>query len=214
MLKPRDSLIGGKKVRGVTDDTINIGSGSVVFDNKWLTYKSINYKISDYIKEVVVSPRIRFFTNRNYAVMLIVGIDNLGTVKTLEGSQVKFSTNDGVPAPQTYDTIPLIGIILKQDGSNDLNAFKAVSNTDLVQFSGMGNIKEKNIVGSQGATGVEVGYTGPEGDSGLIGLTGLVGTTGLYGETGLTGFGSQGATGANGLTGVNWTIHFLFREFI
>jgi len=211
MLKIKNNLINATKVRSVVNDTVKIDSGSVVFDGKWVSYKSVNYRISDYITGAVVPPRTRFFTNRDYAVMLVVGLDNLGTLKTIEGSQVKYTTNDAVPAPSVISIIPLVGIILIQDGTNNLESFKTISDQNIVTFNGSGNIKAKNVVGIQGATGVDVGATGYQGPTGLLGYGGSFGYTGYRGVTGIDGLGMKGETGVRGLTGINWTIHLPFE---
>jgi len=213
MIKINNNLITGKKVRAISEDTVNISSGSVVIDNKWVSYKSINYKIRDYIKDVVVSPRTRFFLNRSYSVMLVIGIDSFGTIRTAEGTQVKYSSNNGVPVPAITTFLPFVGIILVQDGTNDLNSFKSITDSSIVVFSGAGNIKDKNIVGTQGMSGIEPGDTGLRGVTGVIGQMGPWGITGHIGETGIDGIGAQGEIGEQGLTGVSWTIHFPFQSF-
>jgi len=214
MLKAINSTISSKLVRSIVSDTVNIDSGSVVFDNKWLTYGSVNYKISDYITKIVVSPRTRFFNNRNYAVMLVVGLTKNGSITTVEGTQVKFTSKDNVPLPSTISIIPLVGIILVQDGTSNLNSFKDISNNDIVSFSGVGNIKEKDQTGILGASGIQVGDTGIVGLTGLIGETGAMGITGEQGHTGIIGPRVKGDTGLPGITGISWDIDIPFKTFL
>lgn len=214
MLKIRDNLISSKIVKSVDNNIVNIESGSVVFDNKWITYKNVNFNVNQYVSDAVVSPRINFFQNRNYAVMLVVGLSSSGTLTTVEGTQVKYSSNAGVPMPSTINILPLVGIIIIQDGTNNLNAFKDITDKNIVSFSGAGNIKEKNQDGLQGQTGTEIGMTGIIGMTGSLGVTGLQGHTGFKGWTGLPGNRIQGDTGLKGTTGINWTIHFPLLEII
>jgi hypothetical protein len=213
MLERKDSLVGSKKVRSLANNVIKIDSGSYVIDNKFISVKDINYSVNEYVLSAVVSPRTSFFVNRNYAVMLVVGINSLGVVSTVEGSQVKYTTNDAVPLPHTINFLPLIGIVLRQDGTVNLNSFKDLKDTDLIEFSGYGNIEEKNQVGDRGPESFDQGATGVQGETGPQGLRGLQGYTGFAGHTGLDGVGVKGEAGLPGMTGINWLIHIPFENF-
>jgi hypothetical protein len=214
MIKTTNSTINSKLVRSIVSDTVNIDAGSVVFDNRWISYNSINYDISDYITSVVVPPRTRFFNNRNYSLTIVVGLDRTGSIKTVEGSQVLFSSNNNVPLPTTINIIPLVGIVLVQDGTADLNSFRDVSNKDIISFSGMGNIKNKNLIGNIGEPGVLAGERGVTGVAGIIGARGITGPVGDRGHTGLEGVKVRGETGLPGSTGISWDINIPFKVFI
>lgn len=214
MLKQKNNLV-ESKVTSFSDEIVNIDAGSVVFDNKWISYKSILFNLRDYITSVLVSPRTTFFQNRSYAVYIVVGIDFIGNIAVREGLQVPFVSVDTVPIPTTLDIIPLVGIVAIQDGSSDLEyGFKPLKNSNIFRYSGAGNILNKNLVGVEGPLSDVYGYTGIQGYTGLIGEEGLKGEKGITGLPGILVLGEQGSTGIRGLTGINWNIHFPFINFV
>jgi hypothetical protein len=103
---------------------------------------------------------------------------------------------------------------LVQDGSDDLNfGYIPLNDDNVLFFSGLGNIIEKNLQGLTGSDSVQIGMTGIGGMTGSVGTTGLVGYTGYIGVTGVTPPAQQGSTGVQGMTGINWDIHIPFVEF-
>lgn len=214
MLKSKNDQISAKTTPNFSDDSVRIDSGSVVFDNKWINFDGIVFKLRDYIRSVVVSPRTRFFKDRGYAVYLLVGLDINAGFKTIEGEHVKFSTIQSVPPPSTFNIIPLVGIVVIQDGSSDLNyGYKPLKQENIIFYSGSGNVIDKDQKGEQGIECDVFGVTGVFGLTGLFGLTGIQGVTGITGLVGPTPAALRGVTGLPGATGINWEIHVPFQEF-
>ena len=145
MLKPKKDQIQARTVPNSSDDSVKINAGSLVFENTWITYNSSIYRINDYITSVVQGSRTRFFKNRNNAIFLLIGIDIDEGIKTIEGKSVLFTTVDAVPPPDTYDIIPLVGVVLIQDGTDDLNfGYKPLHQAHIKFFSGAGNVIDRN----------------------------------------------------------------------
>lgn len=214
MLKSKQNTIQATTVPNFSEDSIKIDAGSVVYDNKWISYEGFIFKVDDYIQSVVIGARTRFFKNRNNAVFLMIGIDLDEGVKVLEGTHVRYTTFKAVPPPTSFDIIPLVGLILIQDGTDDLNlGYLPLKPTNIVYFNGSGNIVDKDKAGSAGTDSTVYGATGIAGLTGPKGLTGWQGQTGVQGETGYTPPAPQGETGVQGLTGISWDIHIPFREF-
>jgi len=214
-MKTTNNLVNVKISRVLSNNSINIDAGSIVFNNKWVNYKSTIFSVKTYIESVLISPRTRFFQNRGYSVFLLIGVSETGIIQVIEGEQTKFTTILNAPPPATFNIIPLVGLVLIQDGSSDLNyGFKPIQDSYLIHFSGTGNIINKNIVGIKGPscdvlgeTGL-YGITGSQGPQGHIGPIGDVGTTGPYIK------GDTGFIGVPGITGINWTIHFPLEIFV
>lgn len=214
MLKSKDDKITAKTTPDFSSDSINIQAGSVIIDNKWVSYKGTIIKIRDYISSVVRGSRTRFFKDRGYAVYLMIGLDPEEGIKIAEGRHVKFSTLKAVPLPENFSFLPLIGVVLVQDGSRDLvNGFKPVNQENIFFFSGSGNVLDKNLKGVTGDDSLVYGETGLFGYTGLEGLEGDEGKIGLTGYPGPTEAADRGHTGAHGATGINWNIHIPFQEF-
>lgn len=213
-IKAKKDIINAGTSNSLSNDSIVIKAGSFVYDNIWINFNGIIFKARDYILSSLVAPRTHFFNNLNYAVCLIVGIDINGSIQVIEGNQVLYTTNDSIPLPATYDIIPLISLILIQDGSNDLNyGFRPIKDTDITYFSGVGNAIEKNLVGDNGADSDIIGYTGLPGVMGLTGNTGVDGDMGPTGFKGLIGDAPAGDTGLQGITGINWDFRVPFEIF-
>ena len=186
MLKSRDNNVRANAIPNYSDDTVRIEAGSIILDNNWISYKGIIFVLSDYIKSAVVGSRTRFFIDRNYAVYLLLGIDIDSGFKVVEGPQVKFNSLQSVPIPQNFSIAPLIGLVVIQDGTNDLNlGYVPLKDENIQFFNGMGNIIQKNIKGETGADSQIYGETGIIGSAGLPGLRGLTGVVGITGPDGL-----------------------------
>lgn len=214
MIKSSTNKIKATTNPNISDDMVKLRATSFVINNKWVNFNGLVFKIRDYINNAVRSPRTRFFTDRGYAVYLLVGFDETTGISIIEGTQVKFSTLDAVPPPVTFEFLPLIGVILIQDGSSDLNFGYIPLNDGNVQFfSGLGNIIEKNLQGPTGTDNPQLGATGQEGMTGIEGYRGKMGDTGYRGVTGIISAAQRGLTGIQGMTGINWDIHIPFQEF-
>ena len=198
----------------ISSDAVSVNAGSIVYDNTWFSYNPFLFHVNDYIKSVVRAPRSRFFLDRSHAAFLLVGIDINTGVRVIEGKHVRYTSMGAVPPPVSYDLLPLFGLILVQDGSTDLvYGYKPIEASNIVLFSGYGNILDKDLVGLSGANSSICGETGLRGGTGVVGETGGQGTTGLRGYTGPIVFGPQGYTGLQGITGVSWEIHIPFETF-
>ena len=214
-MKLTNNLVNAKVSRVLSNNSINIDSGSIVFNNKWVNYKSTIFNVKDYIESVLVSPRTRFFQNRDYAIFLLIGVSETGVIQVVEGAQAKFTTILNAPLPTEFSMVPLVGLILTQDGSSDLNyGFKPITDSNLVHFSGTGNAINKNIVGIKGPACTVIGETGLYGITGPVGSSGYTGPAGDIGTMGPTVKGATGLIGAPGMTGINWAIHFPLENFI
>jgi len=214
MLKSNDNKIKANTVPNFSDNAVRIQAGSFVYDNKWINFNGSVFKVSEYITSVVRGSRTRFFKDRNYAVMLMVGLDPVQGVRVVEGTHVLFSTLQAVPAPSQYDFLPLVGVVVIQDGSRDLNlGYLPLKNENVLFFSGYGNIIDKNLKGVIGDDSLVYGDTGLYGNTGVQGSTGVVGTIGATGTQGITLSAPRGMTGIGGMTGISWNIHIPFRDF-
>lgn len=215
MLKNRDNVFRARVQGNINKGTVVLDAGSLVYDNQWISYEGTTINLQDYIDSVVNGiSRRRFFQNRNYAVQVVVGVDKSGSIRILEGIQTLYTTKDAVPLPSTFDIIPLISILLIQDGSSDMNyGFKPLSENNVTYFSGAGNVTDKN---RPGLASSENGATGQIGVAGITGLKGIKGARGLTGNVGVTGSfgpGETGPKGIQGMTGINWSIHVPFDSF-
>jgi hypothetical protein len=214
MLKPKVGQVAAGATPNYSNDSIRIEAGSVVVDNSWINYDAILFRLTDHIASVVRPPRSRFFQNRNYAVYLLVGLDINEGIRVAEGRQVPFTTVMSVPRPQNYDFIPLVGVVVIQDGSSDLNnGYLPLSDDCLEFFNGSGNVVD---AGFKGITGVDcdvAGQTGAEGYTGLEGMQGETGLPGIRGYTGVQPPAPAGDTGVQGMTGINWQVHVPLEEF-
>ncbi|TRZ49366.1 MAG: collagen-like protein [Dehalococcoidia bacterium] len=214
MLNLNKKTIEVKTVPNVSSDSVRIKAGSFVIDNKWINFNGTLFKINDYITKAVQSPRTRFFKNRNNAVFLLIGIDADEGLKVIEGQHVKFSTIQAVPPPEVYNILPLIGLVLIQDGTRDLNfGYKPLSEPNIISFSGSGNIIDKNKQGETGAISPMLGDTGLAGETGTIGDLGPTGIIGATGQRGHTKEPAQGVTGLKGPTGINWDVNIPFQDY-
>jgi hypothetical protein len=215
MIKSKKEKINAGSIPVISSDSIRINPGSFVIDNTWLSFSGTVFKIKSYIKNVVVGNRTRFFKDRGYAVYLLICIDINDGIKIIEGTHVKFNTLGSVPPPQTYDALPLIGLILVQDGTRDVvNGFKPISDKNIIYFSGTGNIINKDLKGVTGCDNPHSGETGIIGDTGIGGETGFQGETGIIGVTGLIPTATQGMDGYQGITGMYWDIHVPLETLI
>jgi len=214
MLKPKNNKIKGVTVPNYSDDSVKIESGSIIIDNKWVSYKGTLFRLSSYINTVIKGSRTRFFKDRNFAVYLLIGIDVNEGITVIEGTHVPFTTMQAVPRPVGFTIAPLVGVIAIQDGSSDLvYGYKPLENENIQFFSGSGNIIKKNLKGAQGEPSTTYGETGIVGETGI---PGIVGETGFIGVTGLVGPvipGNQGVTGFPGMTGISWDIDIPFEDF-
>jgi len=214
MLKPRAAQVTAGTTPNFSDDSIRIESGSVVIDNSWVNYNAVLFRLTDYINSVVKSPRTRFFQNRGYAAYLLVGLNLDEGIKVVEGRHVKFSTVKSVPRPVTYDIVPLVGVVVVQDGGEDLNlGYLPLKNENVEFFNGAGNVVNRN---RKGITGIEcdvAGETGAEGYTGAEGIIGEQGVTGMVGLTGAQTVAQRGETGVQGMTGINWDVQVELLSF-
>ena len=164
------------------------------------------------MRNTINNQRARFFTDVNYAVYLVLGIDVTGALNVIEGEQVPYTTLSSVPIPSAFDMAPIAGIVVIQDGSTNLiDGIKPISDNNVLFYSGMGNVVDKNKKGEAGLDSNVLGATGLLGETGFIGSDGITGKQGLIGITGPIGFGVTGAQGSQGLTGINWDIEILFN---
>jgi len=214
MIRPKITVIDAKSTPLIADSTVRIRAASFVYENNWVNFEGTLFNVTDYISSVVVSPRTRFFINRNYAVYLVVGLTKDGEITVLEGPQVDITKQTVIPAPDTFNIIPLVGITLIQDGTTDMiNGFKPLKDTNVTFFSGTGNVIDKNKLGDPGIDSNDFGHTGVQGLTGSEGTNGITGYAGVTGHKGRMIPGDVGDTGLNGMTGINWAIHIPFKLF-
>lgn len=212
MLKSKPNTLSARIKRSIDKGAVIIDSGSLVYDNKWIEYNGTLFEARRYIESKLnETTRRRFFTGRNYAVQILIGVDSSGSVRISEGTQSLFSTKESVSVPSTYGVIPLVSVLLIQDGSSDLNyGFRALNESNVTFFSGAGNVLDKNLTGPAGIDSYETGMNGPIGFTGLKGLSGETGYVGNVGTTGSIGDSTYGITGPQGMTGINWDINIPF----
>jgi len=214
MLKPNNSTIGTKSLDNKISGAVKINAGSFIIDNQWVSYNSYLFRVNDYISSVLTPRRTSFFINRGYAIYLLVCLDIKGGIKVLEGSQVRYTNRESVPPPSSFTDIPLAGVILRQDGTNNLNTgYVPITDKDVKYFSGTGNIIDKNLVGITGLKNDIRGLTGYPGNRGVRGHIGAGGQDGDQGLTGYPGIGIMGGTGIQGMTGISWDVHLPLTEF-
>lgn len=215
MLKPKQNTFNAKIQKNIDKGTVIIDAGSIVFDNQWISYQGMIFKVNEYIENVLDNTnRQRFFTNKNYAAQIIIGIDKSGSIKYKEGTQVLYSSKKSVPIPPTFETVPLVSILLIQDGSSDMNyGYKPLNETNVTFFSGSGNVLDKNQKGDNSNIRGITGIDGDKGSTGLKGLDGDRGDQGLQGIIGAQGMAPTGISGVQGMTGINWAIHIPFEQF-
>lgn len=215
MLKSKKNTINASVKPTISKGTVRINAGFFVFDNNWINFRGKLFKLDEYIGRVLSPPRTRFFNDRNYAFYLVIGLDKNGELTYLEGNQVKFSSIKSVPVPSVIDVIPLVGLIVIQDGSRDLNfGYKPLNDSNVIFFSGAGNVLDKDQKGIQGEANNSYGFTGLMGETGIVGEQGVKGSMGQTGITGPTIYGDRGETGTKGMTGINWNIHIPFESFL
>ncbi len=215
MLKPKSEKISAGSVPVLSDDAIRINAGSFIIDNAWISFSGTVFKIRDYISSVVVGNRTRFFKDRDYAVYLLICLDPNNGVTVVEGTHVKFTTLSAVPPPKNFSYLPLIGLILIQDGTRDvIYGFKPIKDENIIYFSGTGNIDDKDLKGITGAASLISGVTGMVGYTGIRGLRGVTGHVGITGFQGPTVTPDNGTTGLMGMTGINWDIYVPFEELL
>lgn len=215
MLKAKSSTINARIQKNFTDDSVIINAGSLVYDNKWIDYKGTFFNVKEYLRGLITDQRVRFFKNVNYAVYLMLGIDVNGSLTVIEGTQVLYTTLKSVPIPSFFNMIPLVGVVIIQDGSSNLiDGIKPLNENNVIFYSGMGNVIDKNQIGQKGLDSLIQGETGLYGDTGLDGYPGLTGPIGNIGTPGYDGLGITGQTGAQGMTGINWDIQILFNTLM
>lgn len=215
MLKPKKEELKVKVQQNVNKGTVVIDSGSIVYDNKWISYKGTTFNFEEYVSLIVDgTTRRKFFQKKDYAVQLVIGIDLTGAIKVIEGKQVYFMSKNAVPIPTDLDMVPLVSVLYIQDGSTDLTTgYKPLNSSSITYFSGFGNISQKNL---QGVSNTIQGATGSNGIQGVTGNKGEVGDQGVTGPQGLTGYQGisiRGEQGAQGMTGINWDINVPFVAF-
>ena len=213
MLKSKTTTIDANVTSLIAANTVTIGAASFVYENNWINFGGTIFNAPDYITSVVVSPRTRFFINRNYAVQLIVGLTKDGETTVIEGTQVDFTKQTVVPVPEIFDVIPLVGILLIQDGTTDLvYGFKPLDSNTVTFFSGTGNVTDSNKLGDPGPDSNDFGHTGAQGLTGNLGVYGDTGYIGVTGYKGVLVPGDNGDTGIHGITGISWAIHIPFIQ--
>ncbi len=215
MLKPKSEKVTAGSIPSLSDDAIRINADSFIINNAWVSFSGTVFKIRDYISSVVVGNRTRFFKDRDYAVYLLICLDPNNGITVVEGTHVRFTTLSAVPPPASYSHLPLIGLILIQDGTRDvINGFKPVKNENIIYFSGVGNIDDRNLKGVTGANSHISGDTGMTGHTGLRGMMGITGVVGITGMTGPVVDPQKGHTGLRGMTGINWDIYVPFEVLL
>jgi hypothetical protein len=214
MLKQRKGSVGASTTPNYSDNSVRIAAGSVVIENSWVNYNSALFKLTDYISSVVKPPRTRFFQNRGYAVYLLVGLDINEGIKTVEGRQVPFTTVWSVPRPETHDIVPLVGLVVVQDGSNDLNnGYVPLKDEYIEFFNGAGNVVDSGLKGITGVDSDVSGSSGAGGYTGVAGAQGFSGWPGGQGHSGIVPPAPQGETGTQGMTGINWQVEVPLKSF-
>lgn len=212
MLNTKNNTLNVRVQKNTTDDTVIIDVGSLVVDNSWIDFKGLLFNVQQYLRNAVTGQRIRFFTDVNYAAYLVLGIDVTGALTVTEGAQVPYTTLSSVPIPPVFNSVPIAGIVVIQDGTTNLtDAIKPISDSNVLFYSGMGNTFDKNQKGIAGLDSNILGDTGVVGETGFVGVDGLTGLPGEIGITGLIGFGITGSQGPQGLTGINWDIEIPFN---
>lgn len=214
MFKLKGSKINVKPLVEIENNAIRINGGSFVINNTWISFSGTIFKMTDYISSVLRGNRNRFFKDRNYAVCLLICIDPIDGITIVEGKQVLYISLNAVPIPE-YTTLPLVGVILVQDGSTDLNyGIKPIKSENLIVFNSLGNIIDKDKKGEKGIDCILNGVTGLQGKTGMQGSTGVIGFMGITGARGPSIIGPQGCTGLQGMTGINWDIYIPFDILI
>lgn len=209
----KDKII-AKPLIELSEDSIRLNSGYLIVDNNFLSLKGFTFKFKEFISNSLTGDRTRFFKNRNYAVCLLICIDSVYGISVKEGLQVPFMSISSVPLPE-YENIPLLGVVLIQDGTSDLNfGIKPLKEENLIFFSSIGNIMDKNKKGEKGENSIVIGETGIQGVTGIQGLAGVTGVQGITGVQGPALRYVQGCTGLQGMTGINWDIYIPFDVLI
>ena len=215
MLKPNKSTIKSNSIDNNIKGSVRVKAGSFVVDNQWVSYDSYLFRLDNYVNSVVTANRQTFFSDRGNALILLVTLSLRNGIKIIEGPQVKYTNRRSVPLPKIVDTIPLVGVIVRQDSTGDLNGgYIPMTDEDLIFFSGTGNIEDKDLVGITGIQNTTQGLTGIAGYMGITGVEGITGEIGDKGSTGYTGELIQGATGIQGSTGISWDVHLPFSTNI
>jgi hypothetical protein len=215
MLVTKNEKINAGYKPELSEDAVVINAGSFVIDNQWVSFYGTVFKINTYISSVVVGNRTRFFKDRGYAVYLLVCLNPNNGIVIFEGKHVLFTTLQAVPPPTSYTAIPLIGVILIQDGTRDINyGYKPLKQENIIFYNGMGNVLNKNLKGVKGENSTIIGETGLVGVTGLLGQDGVQGDYGTTGAEGLSLYVPPGAEGPRGMTGINWDIYVPFEVLI
>jgi hypothetical protein len=211
MLKSKNTVVTAKVQKNFTDYSVIINAGSLVIENKWIDYSGTFFNVQQYLRNAITTQRVRFFNYAGYACYLVVGIDVNGALSVIEGTQALFTTSESVPRPAIFNIVPLVGIIVIQDGSSNLiDGIKPLDESNVIFYSGMGNVLDKNLVGPEGVNSLITGETGTQGETGFQGLPGLTGPIGDMGITGDDGLGITGLIGPQGMTGLNWDVQVMF----
>jgi hypothetical protein len=214
MIENKINKINVKSNIELSEDSVKINSKSFVIDNTWISFSGTIFKIKEYISNVLKGDRRKFFKDRNYAVCLLVCLDPIEGIIVIEGKQVPYVSINAVPIPK-FNALPLVGIVIIQDGTTDLNyGIKPIKNENLILFSSLGNILDKNKEGEKGEDSILLGETGLQGYTGYKGEQGITGYIGITGQKGCTPIGIQGCTGLQGPTGINWDIYIPFDVLI
>jgi hypothetical protein len=211
MLKSKSEKIYTGIVSISNNDTIRINAGSFIINNTWISFSGSTFNIREYISSVMVGNRVRFFKDRNYAVYLLICLDPIEGITVVEGTNVNFTTIQAVPVPEVFNALPLIGLVLIQDGTRDIiYGYKLIRNENIFHFSGMGNILDRNLKGAVGDSSYIYGNTGLQGSTGMEGYMGITGRIGVTGSVGPNIDAMAGVTGLIGMTGINWDINVPF----
>jgi hypothetical protein len=215
MLKPKSEKISAGSIPILSDDAVRINAGSFIIDNSWISFSGAIFRVKDYITSVVVGNRTRFFKDRNYAVYLLICLDPNNGITVFEGNHVLFTTISAVPPPKIFSALPLIGLVLIQDGTIDIiSGHKPIKDENIIFFSGTGNIADKNLKGIVGEDSKIFGETGMQGTTGLRGFRGYLGYIGVTGSSGPTVNARPGEMGLKGMTGINWDINIPFDVLV
>lgn len=135
MLNQKNNTLNVRVQRNTADDTVIIDAGSLVVDNNWIDFKGVLFNVQQYLRNAVTGQRIRFFKDVNYAIYLVLGIDTTGSLTVTEGTQVPYTTLSSVPIPPVFDSVPIAGIVVIQDGTTNLtDAIKPVNDNNVIFY--------------------------------------------------------------------------------
>lgn len=200
-VKTKNPLVHGENV-------VFIKGGSVLIDDRWIVFSDLRIDIQSIVNSYVNKNSRRLFNYRNDIMYVLIALNKNSEIEVIPNIAFKTdSTGDVREFPDLSLKLPLILVMLRQDGSSDLKSFSPISRLDIEIYQGVGNF---TLRGDQGDTGLK-GITGLKGTTGIKGFTGMPGITGISGYTGIVGFSVQGETGVAGQRGATVTTKIIDR---